>query len=102
MRLDEVFSVEEVKRLRDEACDLKETNLELKRSSEELAKEKDSADQKVLNLLSEKSELITECDSLGPTVKDLGFENTGLKAFTDAAKEEHVGKENLWVAKRLI
>lgn len=56
--------VEEVKRLRGEVCDLKEVNLELKHSSEALAMEKDVPDEKVFELLSKKSELITECDSL--------------------------------------
>lgn len=89
---------EKVKRLRDEVCDLKEVNLELKRSSEDLAKERDSSAKNVFNLLSEKSDLITECDTLGATMKDLKV--TGLKTTVDAAKEEHVEKENAWVAEK--
>lgn len=96
--LDEVFGIHEVKRLRGEVCDLKEENLELKKSSEGLAREKDSSDQKVFNLLAEKSELITECDSLGASVKDLKLKIANLKVAANVIKEEYVGMENSWIA----
>lgn len=100
LRLDEVFGVNEVKKLRDEVCDLKEANFELKNSSKELVRGKDSSDQKVLSLLAEKSELISECDSLGASLKDLKSEISALKTAAEVSKGEYEKKESVWVAEK--
>lgn len=74
--------------------------MELKKSFDDLTEKKDSSDQNVLDLLAEKSELITKCDSLEISVKDLKSEISDLKTVANVSKKENEIRENAWVVEK--
>lgn len=98
LKLGEVVDAGEVSRLRGEVCDLGVVKASLEKSVEELTRENNAAADRAFKLLTEKSELITECDSLSVSVKDLKSEVCGLKAALDASREEIAMKEKSWIS----
>lgn len=66
----EVFEAENSKSNAASSRDM-EKKLELEKVSDSLIKENNASADKIFSLLTEKFELITECDSLGASVKDL-------------------------------
>lgn len=79
MVLGEVVDAEEVKKLREENAVLKSSKLELEKASHSLTKKNNASADRIFALLTEKSELFTEYDSLGASVMELKIENFGLE-----------------------
>lgn len=96
----ELPDVEEVRRLRDEVVVLKSTNSQLEKASEKLTKDNNASADRIFALLTEKSELITECDSLSAGMKELKLENCGLEAALGALKDAVAVKEEAWIAEK--
>lgn len=96
----EVFDVGEVSRLRSEVGVLRATKLDLERASESLTKENNASADRIFSLFSEKSELISECDSLGIKVKEQEVENCDLKVALDVYKRDLAEKESSWAAEK--
>lgn len=88
----------EVSKLRGEVRDLGAVNLSLEKYVESLTKENNISVDRIFKLLSEKSDLIIECDSLKFTVKDLIAEVCDLKAALSTSKEELFANANTWNA----
>lgn len=100
LTLNEVVDVGEVSRLHDEVSVLKSSKLELEKVADNLTKENNTSADRIFSFLTEKSELISECDALGVIVKDLMVENCGLKAALGASKDELTKKDESLVAEK--
>lgn len=100
LSLKEVVDVGEVSKLRDEVFVLKSSKLELEKAADKLTEDNNASADRIFSLLTEKSELISECDALGVSVKDLKTENGGLEAALGALKDELAAKEESWIAEK--
>lgn len=100
MKLDDVVDPSEVKILRDEVKHLKEKNKKLERSSDDLAKDNKVSADKLFAALTEKSELITECDGLSEQVKYLKINIQELNEVVAASEKNLAKGEETWVAEK--
>lgn len=100
LELGGVVDVAEVEGLRSEAKDLNKRNGELEEASQNLAKDNKTAADRLFAALTEKSELITECDALGEQVKSLKLENVDLKKAVKTSEENLVKGVEAWAAER--
>lgn len=98
--LDGVVDVAEVEKLRLEVKDLKKRNGELEEVSQNLTKDNNISADRLFAALTEKSELITECDALGGQVKSLKSENVDLKKAVKTSEENLVKGVEAWAAER--
>ncbi|XP_074368088.1 uncharacterized protein LOC141708380 isoform X1 [Apium graveolens] len=80
--------------VREEIRFLRYENLDLEKKSDALTKDNNASADRVFSLLTEKSELITECGSLSVKVADLENEVRGLEAALSASKDGLVEKKS--------
>lgn len=88
MIVGEVVDAGEVAKLRDKVVFFRSSKLEHEKTSEDLTKENNASADRIFSLLTEKSKLISECDSLGTSVKELKIEKRRLYAALNAYKED--------------
>lgn len=96
----EVVDVGEVSRLRSEVGVLRASKLELEKTFENLIKENNASADRIFSLLTEKSDLISECDFLGVKVKEQEVEVCELKIAFKACKKDLVEKKSSWDAEK--
>lgn len=100
LSLEDVVDVVEVRKLRLEVRDLRKLNEDLEETSKNLVIDNNVAADKLFAALTEKSELITECDVLSGQVKSLQSEVLILKKSV-AASEEGLSKGvEAWTTKK--
>lgn len=66
-----VVDAVEISKIQSEVRGLKVAKLNPERTAEVLVREKDASATRIFDLLTEKSELISQCDSFGANVKEL-------------------------------